>query len=91
MRSPAGHSLSLESTTSSLALLAPAGVDITSQSGHVNIQVRTRAWPSRCVMSVLQAYRDVVFRARGHNSQFRIDAGTILLPGLPTLARSVQC
>lgn len=71
VRSPAGHSLSLESTTSSLALLAPAGVDITSQSGHVNIQ----------------AYRDVMFRARGHNSQFRIDAGTILLPGLPTLAR----
>ena len=93
MRSPAGHSLSLESTTSSLALLAPAGVDITSQSGHVNIQVRTSAYTWRCVMCVmcaLQAYRDVVFRARGHNSQFRIDAGTILLPGLPTLARSVQ-
>ena len=90
VRSPAGHSLSLESTTSSLALLAPAGVDITSQSGHVNIQVRTSAYTWRCVMCALQAYRDVVFRARGHNSQFRIDAGTILLPSLPTLARSVQ-
>ena len=43
------------------------------------------------MVCVLQAYRDVMFRARGHNSQFRIDAGTILLPGLPTLARSVQC
>ena len=42
VRSPAGHSLSLESTTSSLSLLAPAGVDITSQSGHVNIQVSKR-------------------------------------------------
>ena len=27
----------------------------------------------------------MVFRARGHNSQFKIDAGTVLLPGLPTL------
>ncbi len=53
VRSPAGHSLSLESTTSSLALLAPAGVDITSQSGHVNIQVRTMAWSLRCVMGVM--------------------------------------
>ena len=36
-----------------------------------------------------QAFRDVVFRARGHNSQFKIDAGTVLLPGLPSLqARS---
>ena len=69
VRSPAGHSLSLESTTSSMSLLAPAGVDIVSQSGHVHIQ----------------SYRDMVFRARGHNSKFRIDAGTILLPSLPSL------
>ena len=40
-------------------------------------------------MESYQAFRDVVFRARGHNSQFKIDAGTVLLPGLPTLhARS---
>ena len=34
-----------------------------------------------------QAHRDLVFRARGHNSLLRIDAGTVLLPGLPALAR----
>ena len=41
VRSPAGHSLSLESSTASLALLAPAGVDISSISGHVHVQVQS--------------------------------------------------
>ena len=90
VRSPAGHSLSLESSTASLALLAPAGVDISSISGHVHVQVRSVSRGGQSAyMESCQAFRDVVFRARGHNSQFKIDAGTVLLPGLPTLqARS---
>ena len=40
VRSPAGHSLSVGSSTRSMSLLAPAGVDILSQSGHVHVQVR---------------------------------------------------
>ena len=81
VRSPAGHSLSLESTTSSLSLLAPAGVSVSSQSGAVQVT----------------ALQDIKLRARGHNSQvntilkrhkvqfifqFKIDAGTIRLPRL---------
>jgi len=66
VRSPAGHSLSLESTTSSLSLLAPAGVSVSSLSGAVQIA----------------ALRDIKMRARGHNSQFKIDAGIIRLPRL---------
>ena len=84
VRSPAGHSLSLESTTSSMSLLAPAGVDIISQSGHVHLQVHSTVQYSTVSA---QAHRDLVFRARGHNSLLRIDAGTVLLPGLPALAR----
>ena len=57
-----------------MSLLAPAGVDVVSQSGNVN----------------LQAFGDVVFRSRGHNSQFLIDAGTILLPSIPSLSRKVK-
>ena len=89
VRSPAGHSLSLESTTSSMSLLAPAGVDIISQSGHVHLQVHSTVQCSTKQYSTMsaQAHRDLVFRARGHNSLLRIDAGTVLLPGLPALAR----
>ena len=94
VRSPAGHSLSLESTTSSMSLLAPAGVDIISQSGHVHLQVHSTMQYSAVQCSAVQygtesaqAHRDLVFRARGHNSLLRIDAGTVLLPGLPALAR----
>lgn len=88
VRSPAGHSLSLESPTRRLALTAPAGVAITSQSGRVEVA----------------ALRDVVFKARGRNSQesgniylsmhcltvvqFKIDAGTILLPRLGRAGQS---
>ena len=31
-----------------------------------------------------------MFRARGHNSQLKIDAGTVLLPGLPLLQANPQ-
>ena len=53
VRSPAGHSLSMESTTSSLSLLAPAGVSVSSLSGAVQVA----------------ALMDIKMRARGHNSQ----------------------
>jgi len=66
VRSPAGHHLSLESSTASLSLLGPGGVSVDSIAGGIEIS----------------AYHDIKLRARGHNSEFKIDAGTIRLPRL---------